>query len=385
MASASPPGSQRWVAEEALGLLVSSVQEYAIFILDPGGYIATWNRGAERIKGYTAAEAIGRHFSIFYPPEDVASGKPAWELVTAERDGRFEDEGWRIRKDGSRFWANVVITALRDSQGILHGFGKVTRDLTDRREAEETARLLAAEQAARAAADKMQVYQRDLIAILGHDLRNCVSVVMTAGEVSRMRAGEEEARRRATQIVNTAKRMRAILHGVIDYTYAQREGVPIAVSPDADVHRACERVLAEFRVLHPGRQIDYQAEGRPVGEWDEARLEQVIQNLLGNALKHGAPDGPVALRWHREGDSGEGDLVLSVHNQGPPIAPDLLPHVFEPFRSGAGHGGNPGGSMGLGLFIVREIVRAHGGGIVAESTAGEGTTFTVRLPPRRPS
>ena len=122
------------------GLLVESVQDYAIFALDPSGHILSWNEGAFRLKGYTADEIIGRHFSIFYPPEDVARGKTAWELEVAARDGRVEDEGWRIRKDGSRFWANVVITALRDPSGALVGFGKVTRDLTERHKNEDELR-----------------------------------------------------------------------------------------------------------------------------------------------------------------------------------------------------------------------------------------------------
>src|SRR5690242_8899761 len=122
------------------GLLVESLQDYAIFVLDPGGYILSWNQGACRLNGYTASEAIGRHFSIFYPPEDVARGKTTWELEVAAREGRFEDEGWRIRKDGSRFWANAMITALFDKSGTLVGYGKVTRDLTERRQAEEELR-----------------------------------------------------------------------------------------------------------------------------------------------------------------------------------------------------------------------------------------------------
>src|SRR5205814_2151188 len=126
-----------------------SVRDYAIFLLDPSGHIVTWNPGAERIKGYKPEEILGRHFSAFYPPEDRAAGKPERGLRTAAAEGRFEDEGWRLRKDGSRFWANVIITALRDPAGNLRGFGKVTRDLTERRRAEEQALQLAREQAAR--------------------------------------------------------------------------------------------------------------------------------------------------------------------------------------------------------------------------------------------
>jgi PAS domain S-box-containing protein len=365
-------------------LLVASVRDYAIFVLDPQGNVATWNLGAERIKGYAAGEIIGRHFSTFYPAEDVARGKPAWELAEAERDGRFEDEGWRVRKDGSRFWANVIITALWNESGALCGFGKVTRDLTARREAEETARKLAAEQAAREVAEKTERYQRDLLAVLGHDLRNCLSVIVTAAEMNRLQGGDEKVRRRAAQVVSSAKRMRQIIHGIIDYTYAQRDGIPIAARDGVDFHAVCERVLQEFRVLHPARELVYEAEGTPVGAWDEGRLEQVVQNLVGNALKYGAADAPVAVRWSRSGDGQDDDLVLTVHNDGPPIPSDLLPEVFDPFRSGERAPEHGDRSMGLGLFIVREIVHAHGGEVSVTSDGEQGTTFTVTLPGRPP-
>src|SRR5438477_2596647 len=125
------------LSEERFRLLVESVRDYAIFMLDPDGRVASWNRGAERLKGYSAEEIIGRHFSAFYPPEEVTSGRPARELAAASANGRFEDEGWRVRKDGSRFWANVVISPLCDESGRLIGFGKVTRDMTERKRAEE--------------------------------------------------------------------------------------------------------------------------------------------------------------------------------------------------------------------------------------------------------
>jgi len=139
---AAGAGAGGAVAESAglYQLLVESVQDYAIFALDARGFVLSWNAGAERLKGYTREEIVGRHFSTFYPAQDVEAGKPAWELEVAERDGRVEDEGWRIRKDGTRFWANVVITALRGEAGELVGFAKVTRDLTERRMAEETLR-----------------------------------------------------------------------------------------------------------------------------------------------------------------------------------------------------------------------------------------------------
>ncbi|HEX8868450.1 MAG TPA: PAS domain S-box protein, partial [Lentzea sp.] len=122
---------------ELFRLLVQGVRDYGIFMLDPGGHVVSWNTGAERIKGWAAEEIIGRHFSTFYPPEDVRAGKPEWELRVAKAEGALEDEGWRVRKDGTRFWANVIITALYDDTGELRGFGKVTRDMTERRRAEQ--------------------------------------------------------------------------------------------------------------------------------------------------------------------------------------------------------------------------------------------------------
>jgi PAS domain S-box-containing protein len=141
-------------------LLVGAVVEYAIFLLDTEGRVASWNPGAERIKGYSRAEIIGESFTRFYPPEDIALGKPARALETAREHGRYEEEGWRVRKNGEYFWANVLITALRDGTGALKGFGKLTRDLTERRQAEEVARELIAEQAARRAAEQGEVALR---------------------------------------------------------------------------------------------------------------------------------------------------------------------------------------------------------------------------------
>jgi len=166
--------SRRAAEEETrrFRLLVESVKDYAIFILDPTGHVSSWNPGAERIKGYTADEIIGRHFSTFYPAEAIASGKCELELEIATREGRFEEEGWRLRKDGSAFWAKVTITTLRDTADSLLGFAKVTQDLTQRREAEATARALAEQRAALAEKARIQEFQERFLAILGHDLRN---------------------------------------------------------------------------------------------------------------------------------------------------------------------------------------------------------------------
>jgi PAS domain S-box-containing protein len=175
------------LSEERFRLMVEGVKDYAIFMLDPEGRVVTWNAGAERLKGYTADEIIGRHFSTFYPEDALARGWPEEELRRAVADGRVEDEGWRVRKDGSRFWASVVITALRDENGVLRGFGKVTRDLTERKQAEENALKLAAEEAARleaeAAAEEID-RQREQLQVTLASIGDAVVVTDAAGAVT---------------------------------------------------------------------------------------------------------------------------------------------------------------------------------------------------------
>jgi PAS domain S-box-containing protein len=168
-------------SEDQFRLLVQQVNDYAILMLDPAGHVVSWNEGARKIKGYTADEILGRSFETFYPAEAVASGFPRYELEVAARDGRFEDEGWRVRKDGSRFWANVVITAIRDATDSLVGYAKVTRDLTARREAEERRRELAAEQAAHAAAAKKSAELEQL----NHRLEEALADAERAGAATK--------------------------------------------------------------------------------------------------------------------------------------------------------------------------------------------------------
>jgi hypothetical protein len=372
--------TERRLAEEEarrFKLLVESVRDYAIFILDPGGHVSTWNLGAERIKGYRADEIIGKHFSIFYPPEEASSGKTERELEIALREGRFNEEGWRVRKDGSRFWASVTITALRNADGILIGFAKVTRDLTERRAAEESRRALDIEKAALEERGRTQQFQERFLAILGHDLRNPLgSIDMGAGLLRQQLTNNPAMLRVVDRMRASSARMTRMIEQILDLTRT-RLGGGLELNPVAmDLHDSLARVAEELHALHPSRSIELRSPPLP-GTWDRDRLEQVFSNLIGNALAHGDPAAPVTVEAH----VGARFISVDVHNEGPPIPVALQAILFSPFRRGERDGRtSKTRGLGLGLYISREVVAAHGGTIELRSNLSEGTIFRVTLP-----
>jgi PAS domain S-box-containing protein len=363
-------------SDDRFRLLVESVKDYAIFMLDTGGHVATWNLGAERIKGYKADEIIGKHFSIFYPPEDVAAGKTERELETAIREGRFEEEGWRVRKDGSRMWASVTITALHNPEGALIGFAKVTRDLTEHRQAEENRRAVAAEKAALAERARIQEFQERFLAILGHDLRNPLAAIDVGTGILRQKATDPGDIRVIDRMHVSSRRMSRMIEQILDLTRTRLAG-GLELNPQPfDLRDAIARVVEELRAAHPSRCIDLISPPLP-GTWDRDRLEQVFSNLVGNALVHGDPMTPVVVRARFEGRL----VLVDVHNQGVPIPTELQSKIFSPFRRGERDSRTPKtAGLGLGLYISNEVAVAHGGQIELRSNLTEGTTFQVRLP-----
>ena len=357
-------------------LLVDSVKDYAIFILDGGGHVATWNLGAERIKGYKANEIIGKHFSIFYPPEDVAAGKTERELEIATREGRFEEEGWRIRKDGSRMWANVTITALRNPDGTLFGFAKVTRDLTERRQAEETRRSLAIERAALEERARLQEFQERFVGILGHDLRSPLAAIDYGAALLQRRSIDPAMRRTVDRMRTSSVRMSRMIEQILDLTRARLGGGFVLKRTRLNIAEMLTRVIDELRSTHPSAIIDIHCSALE-GEWDEDRLEQVFSNIIGNAIMYGQPMKPIRVETRMEGSL----VSVVVQNRGNPIPDDLQAVLFDPFRRGQGDGGSPKTEgLGLGLYISNEVVKAHGGRIEVRSNLEDGTTFRVILP-----
>jgi PAS domain S-box-containing protein len=354
-----------------LRLLVDSVKDYALFILDAAGNVATWNTGAERIKGYTASEIIGSHFSRFYPEEDVRAGKCELELKVAERDGRFEDEGWRVRKDGSQFWANVVISAIRDELGNLVGFSKVTRDLTERRRAEE-------ETAARKAAEQANRTKDEFLAMLGHELRNPLAPIMSAIQLLKLR-GDKESAREHQVIERQVKQMTHLIDDLLDVSRISRGKIELKKVP-LDLRDPLAKATEIAIPLFDRKRQDFEVQVPPhplVVEGDEARLTQVFANLLTNAAKYTNDGGRIELTVRHS----RTQLIVEVHDNGIGIDPALLPRVFELFVQGAQDPDRADGGLGIGLTLVRSLVLLHGGEVEAHSAGlGAGSTFTVRLP-----
>jgi len=361
---------RRLAAEERFRLLVESVQDYALLILDPEGRIATWNVGAERIKGYAASEIIGDHFSRFYPAEDVAAGKCEHELEVAAREGRFEDENWRVRKDGSQFWANVVISAIRDRAGALVGYSKVTRDLTERRrsEVERTARL-AAEQASRA--------KDEFLAMLGHELRNPLAPILTALELMQLRAPDTFERER-TVILRQVRHVGRLVDDLLDVSRITRGEVQLHVD-DLDVAETINKAIEIASPLLEERThelITTVARGLMV-RGDAVRLAQVVANLLTNAAKYTERGGVITISTTRESER----IAIRVGDNGVGIAPEVQPHVFDTFYQSRQAIDRAQGGLGLGLAIVRTLVELHGGEVkVASAGLGKGSEFTVWIP-----
>ena len=360
--------------EERFRRLVESARDYAIFMLDPAGRVASWNEGAARIKGYSAAEIIGRHFTEFYPDDDVRSGKGDRELEAALRDGRFEDEGWRLRKGGVPFWANVVITPLRDSAGRHIGFSKITRDLTERRAAElDRLELAHAHEALR--------LRDEFLSIASHELRTPLMALQLQLDSLAASAGKLDAKQasKLARAERNVQRLVELIGTLLDVSRISRGKLSLAprtIDLGETITEVADRLHDSLQAARCTMTLDLPS--GIVGTWDPLRVGQVIGNLIANAARYAAGTA-VDISLVRDDDH----AIARVEDRGPGIPAHLLERVFERFERAAS-ARNYGG-LGLGLYVSRQIVEGHGGTIRASRREGGGTTVELRLPIRNTS
>lgn len=356
-------------SEERFRQLVEGVSDYGIFGLDPDGGVVSWNAGAERITGYQAEEIVGQHFSRFYPAE-TRETFPGEELSKAALHGRTEAEGWRLRKDGSRFWSHVVVTALHDETGRLRGFSKITRDITERKQFEE-ALLAAREDAVRASNAKSEFLSR-----MSHELRTPLNSVLGFAQLLEMDVDDAESRESVAQILRAGRHLLSLIDEVLDMARIEAGRMDLTVEPQP-VAEVIEEAVALARPLCGKQQIRIEvieAEPDLTVLADRRRLLQVFLNLLSNAVKYNRPQGSVTVS-HRVLDD---RIRIEVSDTGPGIPAERVARLFTPFdRLGAERISQDG--TGLGLALSRHLIDAMGGALGFSNRAG-GATFHVDLP-----
>ena len=355
-------------SEERFRLLVEGVKDYAIFMLDPDGIIVSWNSGAEAIKGYRAEEIIGQHFSVFYTDEAIERSWPQRELEVAGRDGRLEDEGWRVRKDGSTFWANVIITALYDSEGELRGFAKVTRDMTERR------RVQALEEA--------DVQRNEFLAMLAHELRNPLAPIRNAVSVMQASRSSDPVLEWATTVIERqVAHLTRLVDDLLDTSRITSDKIKLKKEP-LEVAQVISGAVEASRPLIDERRhtLDVRLPDEPLWvEGDSTRLSQVVLNLLNNAAKFTPEGGRISLEAAKS--AGGDEVVIRVRDTGIGIPADFLPRIFDLFAQGDRSLDRAEGGLGLGLTLVKRLVEVHGGSVEAKSEGpGRGSEVVVRLP-----
>ncbi len=370
------PVADPWHERDArFRLLVDAVKDYAIFMLDPQGRVVTWNEGAKRIKGYEASEIIGQHFSRFYDEPHASDGTCERELEIAARDKRFEDEGWRVRKDGSKFWANVVITALRDKNDQLVGFTKVTRDLTERRRLQD-------EQLRAAKAEEAIRVRDEFLSLVSHELKTPLTILQMQLDTLPASLGDPSDQKVATKLgraADSSGRLARLIDSLMDVS-SMATGRFVLNPQRLDLGESLRR-LVDYLAPAAARarcELSLHTEGDLVGKWDQLRLEQAVIHLVSNALKFGFGK-PIQLELRRQGD----EVWLDVRDHGPGMPPADLDRIFGRFERASSSLSS--GGLGLGLYFIHEIAAAHGGSITVENIPGDGACFRLRLPVRPPA
>ena len=360
-------------SEERFRLLIEGVRDYAIFSLTPTGYITSWNAGAEQIKGYQAAEIMGQHFSLFYSQEDLERGKPQMQLLKAANEGRSEDEGWRVRKDRSRFWANTIVTPLRDREGKLIGFSKITRDLSERKQAENAAQEARSELARMARVTAAG----ELTASIAHEVNQpLAAIVNNANACNRMLAKQspdiEELREAVIDIAQSATRASEIVSHIRAFFKGTSQD-KAQIDLNQIIHEVLSLTVAEAEKNRVAVQPEL-GSGLPPVLGTRVELQQVVLNLVMNGIESmTSVKGERKLQISSQQQE-PGKLLVTVQDSGGGLDPQHAAHIFDSFFTTKPEG------MGMGLPISRSIVEAHGGQLRLVPLPRQGATFQFTLP-----
>ncbi|HEY3707465.1 MAG TPA: PAS domain S-box protein [Terracidiphilus sp.] len=367
--------TERRIAEQRYRLLVEGVSDYAIYSLDVNGNVTSWNAGAQRIKGYNDFEILGKHFSSFYTPEDAAAGMPAKVLQTAADTGHFEGEGWRMRKDGTRFWSSVVVTPIRNDEGILIGFSKITRDVTDRKKLLDQIQKHAEELELRIAEREQTNAELEAFSYsVSHDLRAPLRAIEGFTQAFIEDYGKdvpEQGLEYLSEVTAASKRMNRLVQDLLNFSRLGRihfEMQPVRV---AEMAQEAIKQLSEGREFVHVRDLDHlRAVAHP------QTLVQAVSNLVSNALKFVSPEKTpeVVVSAERIGEC----VRISVKDNGIGIASEHQEKIFQVFERLHGQEQFPG--TGIGLAIVKRGIQRMGGRVGLQSKPGEGSTFWVELP-----
>jgi PAS domain S-box-containing protein len=359
-------------SEERFRILVEGVQDYAILMLDPHGNVASWNAGAERIKGYRADEIIGQNFSRFYPQEDIDQGKPEEELQIAAASGRSETECWRVRKDGSRFWANLVITAVRNSSGSLLGFSEISRDISERKRSEEHLVKKVAE--LKRSNDELQQFAY----VASHDLQEPLRMVASYTQLLANRYKgrlDSDADEFIAYAVEGSTRMQGLIQDLLAYSRAGTNGKALR---EISSENALKEALTNLRAAIEESGAVVTHDSLPDITMDDTQLAQVFQNLVGNAIKYRSAEVPnVHVSATKNGGK---EWIFSVRDNGLGIDPQYFERIFILFQRL--HGQTEFAGTGIGLAICKKILERLGGRIWVESQPEKGSTFHFALPER---
>jgi PAS domain S-box-containing protein len=354
-------------SEEKFRQLVQGVQDYAIILLDAKGNIKSWNEGIERIKGYKAKDVIGQHFSVFYTEEDRKKKLPEHNLAMAKEKGHYESEGWRVRKDGTKFWANTVITAMYDDSGVLRGFSKITRDVTELRRSKEELENKAEE----LSRSNRELEQFAYVA--SHDLQEPLRTVSSYVQLLANRYKgklDKEADEFIEFAVDGSNRMRQLINSLLEYSRINR-AKPFE---KVDIQAIIEEVLMDLSEQIKISKADIKYSNLPVVQGDPVLIGQVFLNLIGNALKFRSAKPPeIRISAERR----NGNYLFSVKDNGIGIDKEYWEKIFVIFQRLNNREQYPG--TGIGLSICKKIVEKHGGKMWVESEPGKGSVFYLIL------